>query len=248
MGSCIRFSLLFGLMGMVSSELLSKAGVILSDSLPIQATIMPRKIVSKEYFSLNPKRDTLGVYPYVCGSRKLPISSKGTTSLGYMVTDESQGFHVRIDNPYKRRWLLRPGKNPKIRTKSFGLEFGLYSSPILHTNLYLLGTNQWKFQRGKRMNYTFLVGGGYSRTFLSSPTYRFKDNQFRKVPLAGYNYVGLQAGFTVEYRLKKDAAVYMGYNNLLLLPYNRLAYPRNQIQFGISIPTAWLWYAIRTPK
>jgi hypothetical protein len=205
-------------------------------------------------YSLNPLKDTAGVYPYTLGGLKLPISNLGATYIGFLGSDESQGFHLRLDNPYKELTKYKRNGKKLVRTKSLGWELGFYSSAVLHTNIYLLATNQWKFKRIKKsqkpgkLQYAFITGAGYSRTFLSDPVYRLKEGEFKRVPMAGYNYLALNAGLTVEYRLKHDATVYLGYNALLLTPYNRLVYPRNQIQMGISFPTQFLFSSKHRPK
>lgn len=210
------------------------------DSVPVSSKRLPRKLTSVDYLSWRPAKDTLGIFPFHWGSNALPLSIRGTAAVGYMISNESHGFHVRIDNPYRIRTVNYPrkSKSPKIRTRSKGLEFGYYSHPSLHRNLYLLGTKQWKFQRKKHWQYTLSVGVGYSRTFLTSPTYVFKNNEFRRVPLAGYHYLALQAGTTLEYRLKQNASVYLGYNLLGLTPYNKILMPRMQFQMGCTVPVA----------
>ncbi len=210
--------------------------------------------ISVKRFPLHPSKDTVGIYPWKLGNLSLPISSLGTTYIGYLGSDESQGFHVRIDNPFKQTAKIKQTGKTLYRTKSMGYELGFYSSSVLHTNIYLLATNQWKFKRIKKsqkpghFQYALIAGAGYSRTFLSDPVYRLKNDEFKRVPLAGYNYLALNTGFTLEYLLKQDATVYLGYNALFLTPYNRLIYPRNQIQMGVSFPTVFLFGAKHRPK
>jgi|GEM_PF-644251 len=226
-----------------------------SDSVP--ATAMPRKVVTVERLAWRPAKDSLGLFPLECGKWALPLSYRGITSVGYMISNESNGFHLRIDNPYRIRTASYPRKlkTSKIRTRSKGFELGYYSHPSLHRNIYLLGNQQWKFQREKQKRnkkshcqYTLSLGVGYSRTFLNSPTYVWKNNDFKRVPLAGYNYFALQAGATMEYRLKNKATVYLGYNLLGLAPYNWIIMPRKQFQMGVSLPTSYLIGAKHRPK
>ena len=211
---------------------------------------LPKKSMTKENLPWRPLKDSLGLFPLSCGDVVLPISSRSITSIGYMISNESNGFHLRFDNPYRIRTTsyLRKSKLPKIRTRSMGLELGYYSHPSLHRNIYVLGNRQWKFQKRKHWQYTLSFGVGYSRTFLTSPTYKLKDNEFRRVPLAGYNYLAVQGGATISYRFEKNSTVYIGYNLLSLAPYNWVIMPRKQFQMGISIPTEYLIGAKHRPK
>ena len=211
---------------------------------------LPKKLMTKENIPWRPLKDSLGLFPLSCGDVVLPISFRGITTLGYMISNESNGFHLRFDNPYRIRTTsyLRKSKLPKIRTRSMGLELGYYSHPSLHRNIYVLGNRQWKFQKRKHWQYTLSFGVGYSRTFLTSQTYKLKDNEFQRVPLAAYNYLAVQGGATIAYRFEKKSTVYIGYNLLNLAPYNWVIMPRKQFQMGISIPTEYLIGAKHRPK
>ncbi len=226
------------------------SSIVLEPIMPRDSSTLPKKYITKENLPWRPLKDSLGLFPLSYADVVFPISSRGITSIGYMISNESNGFHLRFDNPYRIRTTsyLRKSKLPKIRTRSMGLELGYYSHPSLHRNIYLLGNKQWKFQRKKHWQYTLSLGIGYSRTFLNSPTYTIKNNEFRRVPLAGYNYLAFQVGSTVEYRLKNNASVYLGYNLLSLAPYNWILMPRNQFQMGVSIPTEYLIGAKHRPK
>ena len=140
-------------------------------------------------------KDSLGLFPFSCG-KKWPISSRGFVTGGYMISNESNGFHLRFDNPYKLKSVVFPRKNnlQKVRSRSMGVEFGYYSHPSLHRNLYLMANTEWKYQSKKHWNYGLTADMGYSRTFLNNPTYRLKDGDFQKVPFAGYNYLALHVG------------------------------------------------------
>lgn len=200
----------------------------------------PRKEFMRETLPWNPHHDSLGLFPYRCGKYLMPISSRGTVASGFMLSNESKGFHVRFDNPYKVKTVRFPRKNymAKVRSRSIGMELGYYSHPSLHRNIYVLGNTQWKYQARKHWNYSLTLGAGYSRTFLNNPTYKLKDGEFHRVPLAGYNYLALQMGTAVGYRIKGGASVYMGYSILSLAPYNWFLIPRKQFQLGLSLPAS----------
>jgi hypothetical protein len=235
-----------------------EVGIVQLDSLPLnkksnratQSLRLSKRIVIKERLPWYPSgqsvhnevlKDSLGLFPFSCGEKKWPISSRGFVTGGYMISNESNGFHLRFDNPYKLKSVVFPRKNnlQKVRSRSMGLEFGYYSHPSLHRNLYLMANKEWKYQSKKHWNYGLTAGMGYSRTLLNNPTYRLKDNEFQKVPFAGYNYVALQLGARVGYRIKRGASVYLGYDVLALTPYNRFLIPRKQLQLGLSVPANW---------
>jgi hypothetical protein len=201
---------------------------------------LPRKEFMRDTLPWNPHHDSMGLFPFRCGKYLMPISSRGTVTSGFMLSNESKGFHVRFDNPYKVKTVSFPRKNymAKVRSRSIGMELGYYSHPSLHRNIYVLGNTQWKYQSRKHWNYSLTLGVGYSRTFLNNPTYQLKDGEFHRVPLAGYNYLALQMGTAVGYRIKGGASVYMGYSILSLAPYNWFLIPRKQFQLGLSLPAS----------
>ena len=202
---------------------------------------VPRKVKVKEVLPWRSVNDSVGLFPFTCGKVRMPLSLRGTESLGYMISNESMGFHARFDNPIKVKTVYYPRKKnlQKVRSRSLGMEFGYYSHPSLHRNLYLLGNTQWKYQSKKHWQYSLSAGAGYSRTFLNNPTYRLKDGEFQRVRMAGYNYLAIQLGVTLGYRIKGGSAVYMGYNVLALAPYNQFLIPRKQLQVGFTIPTSF---------
>jgi len=86
----------------------------------------PRKEFMRETLPWNPHHDSMGLFPYRCGKYLMPISSRGTVASGFMLSNESKGFHVRFDNPYKVKTVSFPRKNymAKVRSRSIGMELG----------------------------------------------------------------------------------------------------------------------------
>jgi len=113
------------------------------DSVPLNDKFLPRRLPMRETLPWNPHQNSmLGLYPYRCGKYLMPISSRGTVASGFMLSNESKGFHVRFDNPCKVKTVSFPRKSymAKVRSRSIGMELGCYSHPSLHRNLYLLKT------------------------------------------------------------------------------------------------------------
>jgi hypothetical protein len=153
------------------------------------------------------------------------------------------GFHVSREYPFKFKLKAKTRKNGKVKAvakTNLLLPQVNYYNHVRKENNFTLGSElirkRTKDNKTHR-SHEWGVGLFYMRSFNTGSTYRLKDGEYKKVALAGQNYLApsLSYAFSRTFLNKREIPIiaYVKPMIYFMLPYNDSLVPNVNLQFGI---------------